>query len=129
VATRVHTDHAPAAMGPYSQAIVDGNMVYTAGQIALDPQTGKLVEGGINEQTRRVLDNLTAVLEAAGTSMRSVVKTTVFLSDLANFAAMNAIYGTYFSPDAPPARSTVQVAALPLGALIEVECIATVAAR
>jgi len=128
VVKRVHTDHAPAAMGPYSQAIVDGNMVYTAGQIALDPQTGKLVEGGINEQTRRVLENLTAVLEAAGTSMRSVVKTTVFLSDLANFASMNAIYGTYFSPDAPPARSTVQVAALPLGALIEVECIATVAA-
>jgi 2-iminobutanoate/2-iminopropanoate deaminase len=129
VARRVQTTHAPAALGPYSQAIINGNMVYTAGQIALDPQTGKLVEGGIDEQTHRVLDNLSAVLEAAGTSMRSVVKTTVFLSDLGNFAGMNAIYGTYFSPDTPPARSTVQVAALPLGALIEIECIATVAAQ
>jgi 2-iminobutanoate/2-iminopropanoate deaminase len=116
-------------MGPYSQAIIDGNIVYTAGQVALDPQTGKLVDGGIDEQTHRVLDNLSAVLAAAGTTMQSVVKTTVFLSDMGNFAAMNAIYGTYFSPDMPPARSTVQVAALPLGGLIEIECIATIKAQ
>ncbi len=129
MAKRVQTQHAPAAMGPYSQGIIDGNIVYTAGQVALDPQTGKLVDGGIDEQTHRVLDNLSAVLAAAGTTMQSVVKTTVFLSDMGNFAAMNAIYGKYFSPDMPPARSTVQVAALPLGALVEIECIATIKAQ
>jgi 2-iminobutanoate/2-iminopropanoate deaminase len=126
MAKRVQTVHAPAAIGPYSQAIVMGNLVYTAGQVAIDPQTGKLVEGGIEEQTHRVLDNLSAVLEAAGTSLHNVVKTTVFLSYMGNFAAMNAVYAKYFEPGMPPARSTVQAAGLPLGAMIEIECIAAI---
>ena len=122
---RVQTDKAPPAIGPYSQAIVANGLVYTAGQVAINPATHKLVEGGIEEQTRRVLDNLSAVLEAAGTSLRRVVKTTVFLTYMGNFAAMNAIYGEYFKGDPPPARSTVQVAGLPLGAMIEIECVAS----
>src|SRR6267378_1038876 len=105
---RVQTDHAPAAIGPYSQAIIIDNMVYTAGQVGLDPETGNLVEGGIEEQTHQVLRNQTSVLEAAGASMNDVIKTTVFLSSMADFAAMNAIYAQYFSPDVPPARSTIQ---------------------
>jgi 2-iminobutanoate/2-iminopropanoate deaminase len=121
---RVHTDNAPAAIGPYSQAIVINSFVFAAGQIPINPATHKLVEGGIEEQTRQVLDNVKAVLEAAGSSLRSVVKTTVFLTYLGNFAAMNAIYAEYFNADPPPARSTVQVADLPLGAMIEIECIA-----
>jgi 2-iminobutanoate/2-iminopropanoate deaminase len=121
---RISTNHAPAAMGPYSQGIRSGNLLFTAGQVGLDPATGKLVEGGIQEQTRRVLDNVSAILEAAGASFDDVVKTTVFLSDIANFAAMNEIYKQYFGSDSPPARSTVQVAALPLGALVEIETMA-----
>jgi 2-iminobutanoate/2-iminopropanoate deaminase len=123
---RVQTVHAPAAIGPYSQAIIIDNVVYTAGQVAIDPQTGKLVEGGIEEQTQRVLENLGAVLEAAGTSLHNVVKTTVFLSYMGNFASMNTIYARHFNPDIPPARSTVQAAGLPLGAMIEIECIAVI---
>ncbi|HET9494526.1 MAG TPA: RidA family protein [Chloroflexia bacterium] len=121
---RVHTDKAPETIGPYSQAVVVNGMVYTAGQVGINPATHKLVEGGIEEQTRQVLDNLKAVLEAAGGSLQSVVKTTVFHTYMGNFAAMNAIYGRYFDAEPPPARSTVQVADLPLGAMIEIECIA-----
>jgi 2-iminobutanoate/2-iminopropanoate deaminase len=123
---RIHTDHAPAAMGPYSQAIMLNGMVYTAGQTGVDPATGKLVEGGIEEQAHRVLKNVKAVLEAAGSSLDRVVKTTVFLSSMSDFAVMNGIYAQYFGTDTPPARSTVQVAGLPLGAMIEIETIAGV---
>ncbi|HKP54477.1 MAG TPA: RidA family protein [Chloroflexia bacterium] len=122
---RIYTDHAPAAIGPYSQGIRFGNVVYTAGQVGLDPATGTLVEGGIAEQTRRALDNLAAVLQAAGTNFAAVLKTTVFLADMGDFAAMNDVYGSYFSNTHPPARSTVQVARLPKDALVEIECIAT----
>jgi 2-iminobutanoate/2-iminopropanoate deaminase len=122
---RIHTEQAPAAIGPYSQGIRFGNVVYTAGQVGLDPATGKLVEGGIAEQTRRALENLSAVLQAAGTNFTGVLKTTVFLADMGDFAAMNEVYGSYFSNTHPPARSTVQVAGLPRSALVEIECIAT----
>ena len=119
----VATDRAPAAIGPYSQAIVAGGLVYTAGQIPLDPATMTLVDGDITAQTERVMQNLEAVLAAAGSSFGRVLKTTCFLADLADFPAFNAVYGRAFG-DAPPARSTVQVARLPLGALVEVECVA-----
>ena len=126
---RIRTDHAPAAIGPYSQAIVVNNMVYTAGQVALDPQTGNLVEGGIEVQTARVLDNLTAVLESAGTNLHNVIKTTVFLESMNDFAAMNGVYAKYFDPDIPPARTTIQAGGLPRNALIEIDCIATLDAE
>jgi 2-iminobutanoate/2-iminopropanoate deaminase len=121
---RIQTEHAPAAIGPYSQGIVINNMIYTAGQVAIDPKEGKLIDGGIEEQTRQALENIKAVLEAAGTSLDNVVKTTVFLTYMGNFAAMNTIYGQYFNADPPPARTTIQVAGLPLGAMIEIECVA-----
>jgi 2-iminobutanoate/2-iminopropanoate deaminase len=121
----IATEHAPAAVGPYSQAIRCRDLVYTAGQIGLDPQTGKLVEGGIEAQTEQALTNLRAVLEAAGTSMANVIKTTVFLEDIGDFAAMNQVYARFF-PGAPPARSAVQVAALPLGSQVEIEVVAIV---
>jgi 2-iminobutanoate/2-iminopropanoate deaminase len=113
-------------LGPYSQAVRVGDTLYTSGQIPIDPATGNLVPGGIAEQTTRVLDNLKAVLTAAGLDLAHVVKTTVFLKDLADFAAMNAIYAKYFAPEGvvAPARSTVQVAALPKDSLVEIECIA-----
>lgn len=122
----VVTESAPAAIGPYSQAIRSGSQVFTSGQIPLDPATGGMVAGGIVEQSERVCENLKAVLAAAGLSFRHVVKTTVFLQDLNDFAAMNEVYARYFAPEgvAPPARSTVQVAALPRQSLIEIECIA-----
>lgn len=123
---RIETQNAPAAIGPYSQAIRVGDLVYTAGQIAIDPKTGTLVQGGIGEQTRRVLENISAVLEAAGSSLDNAVKTTVFLTDMANFAAMNDVYKQYLGSGTPPARSTVQVAGLPMGSMIEVECVALV---
>ncbi len=126
---RIHSDHAPAALGPYSQAIRAGNTIYTAGQVGLDPATGQLVEGSVVEQTGRALQNLSAVLEAAGSSLHDVVKTTVFLSDMAHFAAMNEVYKGYFSESHPPARSTVQVAGLPKNALVEIECVAEVEIR
>jgi 2-iminobutanoate/2-iminopropanoate deaminase len=122
---RVRTDKAPGAIGPYSQALISNGIVYTSGQIGIDPATGKLVEGGLEEQAHRVLQNVKAVLEAAGTSLDNVVRTTVFLSTMDNFAAMNAIYVEYFNTDTPPARSTIAAAGLPLGALIEVDTIAT----
>lgn len=120
----IATDRAPAAVGPYSQAIRVGNLVFTAGQIGLDPATGALVEG-VEEQTRQVMSNLQAVLAAAGSSLQNIIKTTIFLADLADFQTVNAIYGSYF-PQQPPARSTVQVAGLPRGARIEIEAIALV---
>jgi 2-iminobutanoate/2-iminopropanoate deaminase len=119
----VHTDGAPKAIGPYSQAIKANGMVYASGQIPLDPATGQLVEGDIGRQTERVLNNLKAVLEAAGSSLENVVRTTVYLSDLGDFAEMNAAYGSFFT-EAPPARSTVQVSRLPRDARIEVDVIA-----
>ena len=121
----VSTTEAPAAIGPYSQAVRVGDLVYTAGQLPLVPGTGKFVEGDIKAQTRQVLQNLSHVLSAAGSSLAHAVKTTIFLADLADFAAVNEVYGTFFKND-PPARSTVQVAALPLGARIEVEVVAIV---
>lgn len=121
---RIATAHAPGAIGPYSQAIVANGFIYTAGQIALDPATGQVVEGGITEQTTRVLANLKAVLEAAGSGFSQVVKTTVFLLDMADFAAMNEVYGKAFG-DHKPARSTVAVSGLPRGVRVEIEVIAT----
>jgi 2-iminobutanoate/2-iminopropanoate deaminase len=121
----VHTDNAPAAIGPYSQAIVAGNLVYTAGQIPLDPNTGQIVQGDVTVQTERVMRNLTAVLEAAGTSWANVVKTTVFLQDMADFPRVNEVYGRMIG-DARPARSTVQVSALPRGVLVEIDAVALV---
>ncbi len=118
----VHTHAAPAAIGPYSQAIRAGDFVYTAGQIGIDPATGQLVEG-IEAQTRQALRNLQAVLEAAGASLEQVVKTTVFLHDMGDFGAMNAVYAEFFAAE-PPARSAVQAAALPKGALVEIEAVA-----
>jgi 2-iminobutanoate/2-iminopropanoate deaminase len=132
---RVSTPNAPAAIGPYSQGIRIGvidlpqpGLIFTAGQIALDPATQQLVPGGITEQTARVMENLKAILEAAGSSMARVVKATVFLKDFDDFAAMNAVYATYLAPSgvAAPARTTVEVARLPKDALIEIELVAEV---
>ena len=119
----VHTENAPVAIGPYSQAVQTEDMVLTAGQIGLDPKTGVLVEGGIQAQTRQVLTNLRNVVEAAESKLQLVVKTTVFLKDMKDFAQMNEIYAEFF-PENPPARSTVAVADLPKGALVEIEAIA-----
>ncbi len=126
--TRISTTNAPAAIGPYNQAIRCGQFVYTSGQIALDPATGELVGEDVQAQTHRVLQNLQAVLDSAGTSLTGVVKTTVFLTRMGDFQAMNAVYATYFEgPDRlMPARSTVAVAELPRKALVEIECVALV---
>ena len=121
----VHTDHAPKAIGPYSQAIIINGFVFCSGQTPLVPETGNMVEGGVEEQSHQVLKNLSAVLKAAGSDMSKVVKTTVFLQSMGDFAAMNAIYATYF-PAPQPARSTEEVAKLPKNCLVEIECIATV---
>jgi 2-iminobutanoate/2-iminopropanoate deaminase len=122
----ISTQSAPAAIGPYSQAIRVGNLLFTAGQIAMDPATGQLVPGGIAEQTTKVLEHLKAILEAAGTGLAKAVKTTVFLKNFDDFAAMNAVYGKYLAPEgiAPPARTTVEVARLPKDALVEIELVA-----
>ena len=119
----ISTPAAPAAVGPYSQAITTHDLVFCSGQVALDPVTGEVVEGGIEAQAERVLRNLTAVLDATGCTLADVVKTTVFLADMGDFAAVNAVYGRLM-PDPPPARSTVAVSALPKGARIEIEAIA-----
>jgi 2-iminobutanoate/2-iminopropanoate deaminase len=123
---KIATAHAPAAIGPYSQAIRLGNILFTAGQIALDPATQQMVAGGIQEQTTRVLENLKAILESAGSSLAQVVKATVFLKDFNDFAAMNEIYGKYLAPEGvlAPARSTVEVSRLPKDALVEIELVA-----
>ena len=121
----ISTDKAPKAIGPYEQAIKIGDFVYTAGQIPIDPKTSNLVAGGIAEQTRQVLENLKAVLESAGSSLDKVIKATVFLKNIADFAALNEIYGEYLGK-AKPARSTVAVADLPRGALVEIDLVATV---
>ncbi len=121
----IQTDKAPKAIGPYSQAIATEAMIYTAGQIGLIPATGELIEGGVEEQTRQVLTNLSAVLEAAGSSISNVVKTTVFLKDMGDFPKMNSIYAEFFGEN-PPARSTVAVAGLPKGASVEIEAVALI---
>ena len=119
----INTPQAPAAIGPYSQAVQIGNLVFTSGQIPIDPATGTLVQGGIKEQTRRSLANVKAVLEAAGLSMDKVVKTTVFMADMNDFADMNSVYAVFFS-EPYPARSAVAVKTLPKGALVEIEVVA-----
>jgi 2-iminobutanoate/2-iminopropanoate deaminase len=126
--TAISTTNAPAAIGPYNQAIRSGQFVYTSGQIALDPATGELAGDDVQVQTHRVLQNLQAVLNSAGTSLASVIKTTVFLAHMSDFQAMNAVYATYFggSDGLMPARSTVAVAELPRKALVEIECVALV---
>lgn len=121
----IATDNAPAAVGAYSQGIIANGFVYTAGQVPLVPDTKNLAEGGIKEQTRQSLENVKGVLEAAGSSMANVVKTTVFLADINDFADFNAVYSEYF-PENPPARSAIQAGALPLGAMIEIEAVALV---
>jgi 2-iminobutanoate/2-iminopropanoate deaminase len=121
----IATKEAPAAIGPYSQAVRVGNLLFTAGQIPLDPATQQIVQGPIAVQTRRSLDNLKAIVEAAGSSLDRVVKTTVFLKDMNDFAAMNEVYATYFTSN-PPARSAVEVARLPRNVLVEIELIAEI---
>ncbi len=121
----ISTEHAPKAIGPYSQAVAWNGLVYLSGQIALDPESGQLVDGGITEQTERVLENLKAVLEAAGSDLAHVLKTTVFLKDMAEFAHMNEIYGHYFAEN-PPARATVEAARLPRDVRVEIECVAAI---
>jgi 2-iminobutanoate/2-iminopropanoate deaminase len=124
--SRISTQNAPEAIGPYSQAVASPEMIYTSGQVALDPASGQLVEGGIREQTKRVIQNLEAVLAAANRDLQHVVKTTVYLKSMSDFAAMNEVYAAYFAPEGwvPPARSTVEVARLPKDALVEIEVIA-----
>ncbi|HUR71416.1 MAG TPA: RidA family protein [Candidatus Limnocylindrales bacterium] len=121
----ISTDKAPKAIGPYEQAVRVGDIIYTAGQIPIDPTTGNLIDGGIVEQTRQVLENLKAVLEAGGASLDTVIKATVFLKNMADFAALNEVYGLYLGK-AKPARSTVAVADLPRGALVEIDMVATI---
>ena len=123
--TPVQTDNAPAAIGPYSQAMVSDGWVFCSGQIPIDPESGELIEGGVAEQTHQVLKNLAQVLEAAGSSMGAVVKTTVFLSDMNTFAEMNGVYAEHFG-DHRPARAAVQAAALPKFVDVEIECVARV---
>jgi 2-iminobutanoate/2-iminopropanoate deaminase len=126
VATKIiSTSKAPRAIGPYSQGIVAAGLLFTAGQIALDPDSGEVISGGIGEQTHRVLTNLAAILDAAGTSWGKVVKTTIYLQDMADFQRVNEIYGQVLG-EARPARSTVQVAGLPRGVLVEIDAVATI---
>lgn len=124
--TAISTPNAPAAIGPYSQAIRSGDLLFTSGQIALDPTTGQVVAGGIAEQTTQVLENLQAILKAGDSDLAHVVKTVVFLKDMNDFAAMNSVYATYLAPEGaiPPARSTIEVARLPKDVLVEIEVIA-----
>ena len=122
----INTDNVPAPIGPYNQAVKSGHLLYTSGQIPVDPQTGEMVAGGIREQAIQVLENLKALLESTGGTLNDVLKTTVFLADMEDFPEFNVIYAEYFDGENAPARSTIQVAALPLGALIEIELIAKV---
>ena len=126
--TSVHSKDAPAAIGPYSQAIVAGDLLFCSGQIGLDPGTGELVSEDVGEQARQVMQNLQAVLHAAGTTLDQVVKTTIYLMDFGDFSEVNQIYGSFFEAD-PPARATVQVSGLPLGARVEIEAVALVGSR
>ncbi len=121
----ISTDQAPKAIGPYSQAMKAGHILYTSGQLGMDPTTGILVEGGVEAETRQALQNLAQILSASGTDLQSVLKTTVFLRDINDFTRMNTIYAEFFT-DQPPARSAVQVAALPKGAAVEIEAIALI---
>jgi len=121
----VSTDRAPKAIGPYSQAVVSNGFAFLSGQIPLDPASGQIIEGGVAAQTERVLENLKSVLEACGATLESVVKTTVFLKDMGEFAQMNEVYGRYFASN-PPARATVEAARLPRDARVEIDCIALV---
>lgn len=125
---KISTDNAPSAIGPYSQGLIANGFLFTAGQIPLDPASGKMVDGGIVEQTDRVMQNLQEVLRAAGTTWNDVVKTTVYLHDLSHFPTVNEIYGKWLG-DARPARSTVQVTALPRGALVEIDAIAVIGSK
>lgn len=118
----ISTKNAPQAIGPYSQAVECNNLIFCSGQIALDPKRGKMVEGGIENETKRVMENLKAVVDAAGSSMDKVLKTTIYLTDLSNFQIVNKIYGSYFKEN-PPARATVEVKSLPKGAQVEIEMI------
>jgi len=122
----LNTENAPAPIGPYNQAVKSGHLLYTSGQIPVDPATGKIVGGGIREQAIQVLENLKAVVEAADGTLEDVIKTTVFLADMGDFPEFNTIYADYFIEENAPARSTIQVAALPLGALVEIELVAKV---
>jgi 2-iminobutanoate/2-iminopropanoate deaminase len=122
----INTAQAPQAVGPYSQAVKVGSFVYTAGQLGLVPGTGKMVEGGVEKQTEQAMKNLVAILEAAGTSLENIIKTTIFVTDMADFAVVNQAYGGFFSGN-PPARSTVQVAALPVNGSVEIEAVAIIA--
>lgn len=122
----IQTDRAPAPVGPYSQAVAFGELVFASGQIPLDPATGELVDGDVEAQTRRVLANLAAVLEAGGSGLADAVKVTIYLTDMADFPRINALYAEAFSGDPAPARATVQAAALPLGAAVEMDAIARV---
>ncbi len=121
---RIRTDRGPGAIGPYSQAIVAGEMVFVSGQIPIDPATGKLIEGDVGAQTDRVMRNLEAILTASGSGIDRVIKTTVYLADMNDFEAMNRVYGRYVGEETPPARATVQAAGLPKGARIEIDAIA-----
>lgn len=121
----ISTSNAPAAIGPYSQAIVANGLVFVSGQIPLDPASGQLVEGSIEEQTKRVIENLAAILDAAGSSLTDVLRTTVYLKDMGEFAAMNTVYAEYFAKNAP-ARATVEAARLPRDVRVEIDCIAAV---
>lgn len=121
--TAIHTEKAPAAIGPYSQAVLAGNTIYVSGQISIVPEKGELIEGGIEAQTRQSLTNISNILSAAGFSMKNVVKTTVLLADIADFGAMNAVYAEFFE-EPYPARAAFQAAAIPKGAKVEIECIA-----
>jgi len=120
----IQTDRAPRPVGPYSQAVRSGDLLFLSGQVPIDPATGRLSEGGIRAETRQVMENLKAVLEAGGSDFSRVVKTTIFLADISDFSEVNQVYGEYF-PSEAPARSTVQVGALPLGARVEIEMVAT----
>jgi 2-iminobutanoate/2-iminopropanoate deaminase len=122
----INSEKAPTPIGPYNQAVKSGHYLYTSGQIPINPQTGVFVEGGIREQTIQVLENLKAVVESAGSNLNEVIKTTIFLADLADFPTVNSIYAEYFGEENAPARSTVQVAGLPMGARIEIELVAKV---